>query len=101
MNATIQSMKQIPFVRVEHHDIAMDIENRLISLPPDSGITFVSATAQPVLQMEDLPHISVVVGCKRSMDAKAVKILSGMMVSKELSAGIDVKIEVRRGESRS
>jgi len=91
----------IPFVKKEHAGVARAIEQKLLALPPDSGILFVGVDVAPTV-VDQIPTYRLLIGTDRDSGVdQAVTHLATLTLSEELLAGADIQIEVRRGCGRA
>lgn len=92
-------MKIIRYVTEDEHQIARDIEKKLIDLPEGSGILFVGVSVTP--GSLTLPSIfNIWIGCSRQMDEKMMTALVDVVLREEIAQGLCVKVQAHRGLSR-
>jgi len=88
-------MRQIPFVTETQAKIARQMEEKLLILPEEAGILFVSVSVQPHLNSG--PRYAVWVGCERKLDLGTARVLVEHFLKDLIPSGATLKVYARKG----
>ena len=91
--------KSIPLVTSEEFDLARALEKKLLAVPKDAGILFVSVLVRPASDHENTIFL-VFVGCSRERREDTIKELVKLTFREETARGVLIEPTVRRGLCR-
>lgn len=95
-------MKDIFFVQPEQAETARLMEKKLIELPEDSGVLFVSVTVLPdPFSQRNLPIYKVVIGCSRERENDLMHALAKRYLRDLVTDELQILVESYRGVSRN
>lgn len=92
-------MKNIFVVKESEASKARSMEQKLLSLPADSGILFVGIEVVAGLHV-DLPIYRVFVGCQRSRDPSLMISIVQRYLREDVEYSAQLIVEARRGLDR-
>lgn len=95
-------MKTVFLVSQPEAETARRMEKRLMLLPEDSGILFVSVTVKqdPLATEPREVFYRVIVGCNRARDPDLIELVARTYLRKEVRNDSQLTIEVYRGLDR-
>jgi hypothetical protein len=93
-------MKTVFLVKEEEAGLARVMEQKLLDLPPQSGILFAGVSVKPSTEENVPPVYEVWVGCCRDFSEGLMKPLVELTLRDELAAGVRIHVEAHRGQGR-
>lgn len=93
-------MELVSVVKNEEADLAKKMEQRLLNLPPSSGVLFAGVSVQASTGTS--PTIfRVWIGCSRKVDPRVMPTLVQVTLREEVQAGHKIETESVMGSTRS
>lgn len=93
-------MELIHFVKTEEAQLAKQMEAKLLALPPESGILFVSVMVEPSTPSTSAVY-KVWIGSSRDVDPRMLPTLVEVTLRDEVKEGHCIRTESRMGNVRS
>lgn len=94
------TMRTIFLVTQEEVAKARALEQKLIALPPASGILFVSVSVEPANDLSMRPIYRVFVGCSPEIEPASMKALIMLFLKEEVEKGELFAVAAHRGVCR-
>jgi len=92
-------MELVHYVKDEEARLAKKMESKLLRLPVDSGVLFVSVSVEP-----STPSTSAIyrvwIGCSRTVDPRMIPTLVEVTLHEELREGHVIRIDTKMGRIR-
>ena len=93
-------MRTVFLVTPEEVAKARSLEEKLIAIPPESGVLFVGVSVEPANDLRIKPIYEVFVGCSPAMEPVAIQGLVLLLLKEEIAEGHLFRVSAHRGLSR-